>query len=88
MDGTPVPVVSEADGRYRIVIPEIAADQLGDTHRVVVTTAGADPMTVQVSALSYVKACLEDAASGSDMVDAMTALYYYYKAASELKQTG
>ena len=45
-------------------------------------------MTVQVSALSYVKACLEDAASGSDMVDAMTALYYYYKAASELKQTG
>ena len=88
VDGAPVPVSSEADGRYLIVIPEISADQLGDTHRVVVTTAGADPMTVQVSALSYVKACLEDAASGSDMVDAMTALYYYYKAASELKQTG
>ena len=43
-------------------------------------------MTVQLSALSYVKACLESEASSGEMVNAMAALYHYHKASDALKQ--
>ncbi|MBO5640594.1 MAG: hypothetical protein J5916_11870, partial [Oscillospiraceae bacterium] len=86
LDNASVPVTQEADGRYRIVIPAISADRLGNTHHIVIQTEGAEPMTVQLSALSYVKACLESEASSGEMVNAMAALYHYYKASDALKQ--
>ena len=86
LDGVSVPVTQEADGRYLVAIPAISADRLGDTHHIEILTDGAEPMTVQLSALSYVKACLENEASSREMVNAMAALYSYYKAANDLKQ--
>ena len=86
LDGVAVPVTQEADGRYLVVIPAISADRLGDMHHIEILTDGADPMTVQLSALSYVKACLESEASSDEMVNAMAALYHYYKASDTLKQ--
>ena len=86
LDSASVPVTREADGRYLVVIPAISADRLGDTHHIEILTDGATPMTVQLSALSYVKACLENEASSDEMVNAMAALYSYYKAANDLKQ--
>ena len=86
LDSASVPVTQEADGRYLVVIPAISADRLGDTHHIEILTDGAEPMTVQLSALSYVKACLENEASSREMVNAMAALYSYYKAANDLKQ--
>ena len=86
LDEVSVPVTQEADGRYLVVIPAISADRLGDMHHIEILTDGAEPMTVQLSALSYVKACLENEASSSEMVNAMAALYHYYKASDTLKQ--
>ena len=86
LDEVSVPVTQEADGRYLVVIPAISADRLGDMHHIEILTDGADPMTVQLSALSYVKACLESEASSGEMVNAMAALYHYYKASDTLKQ--
>ena len=86
LDGQPVSVVPEADGRYRITIPNLSAAQLDDMHQVVITTVDADPLTVQVSALSYVKDCLENENASDDMIDAMAALYYYHVASSAVQQ--
>ncbi len=86
LDGVPVSVIPETDGRYRVVIPTVSADRLGDIHRVDILTDDADPMTVQLSALSYIKACLENEASSTQMVNAMAALYSYCKASDALKQ--
>ena len=80
LDNEPVSVAADANGRYRIVIPDISADQLDRVHRVVISTDGADPMLVQVSVLSYIKTCLEHEASSDEMIDAMASLYYYYAA--------
>ena len=86
LDSASVPVTQEVDGRYLVVIPAISADRLGDTHHIEILTDGATPMTVQLSALSYVKACLENEASSVEMVNAMAALYHYHKASDTLKQ--
>ena len=86
LDGASVPVTPEADSRYRVIIPAISADRLGETHHIEIQTDGAEAMTVQLSALSYVKACLESEASSTEMVNAMAALYHYYKASDALKQ--
>lgn len=86
LDGVSVPVTQEADGRYLVVIPAISADRLGEMYHIEILTDGAEPMIVQLSALSYVKACLENEASSDEMVNAMAALYSYYKAANDLKQ--
>lgn len=86
LDDQPVSAVQEADGRCRITIPDLSADELGEMHRVVITTDGEDPLTVQLSALSYVKACLEDESASDAMIDAMAALYNYYTASTVLNQ--
>ena len=86
LDGVSVPVTQEADGRYLVVIPAISADRLGNTHYIEIQTDETAPMTVQLSALSYVKACLESEASRGEMVNAMAALYHYHKASDALKQ--
>ena len=86
LDGVSVPVTQEADGRYLVVIPAISADRLGNTHYIEIQTDETAPMTVQLSALSYVKACLESEASSGEMVNAMAALYHYHKASDALKQ--
>ena len=86
LDGVSVPVTQEADGRYLVVIPAISADRLGEMYHIEILTDGAEPMIVQLSALSYVKACLENEASSAEMVNAMAALYHYYKASDTLKQ--
>ena len=85
LDSAPVVVESEADGRYRIVIPNLSADQLGDMHQVIIETSDSASMTVRISGLSYIKTCLANSASDRDMVNAMAALYSYYSAADALK---
>ena len=82
LNGGQVSAVLTEDSRYRITIPDLSADELDHMHQVVIITDGADPLTVQVSVLSYIKACLEDENSSDDMIDAMAALYGYYAAST------
>lgn len=67
----------QTDGRYLLVIPSIAAHELGDTFTVSVD-GGA--MTIRVSALSYAYSVLSADKSGEQKC-AVSALYEYYNAA-------
>ena len=80
MNGKETEVEKLSDGRYRVAVRDIAAHHLGDMANVTLTTA-AGTTNVTVSAMSYVKACL-DAPADSDETRAMMALYGYYKAAA------
>ena len=86
LDGVPVPVTREEDGRLLIVIPDLTADQLDVMHQLAISTAGADPMIVRLSGLSYIRACLENEDSSDELVNAMAALYSYYSASKDLRQ--
>ncbi|MGX8728237.1 MAG: S41 family peptidase [Lachnospiraceae bacterium] len=69
-----------SDGRYRVAIRDIAAHRLGDTAEVILSTSSG-ASTMNVSALSFVKACLDEPRD-DDEKRAMCALFYYYKAAA------
>ena len=74
-------------GRYIVSIPNISAHELSTTHTIVVETANGTT-TVTVSALSYVKAMLDNAPTGdlsSTYKNAARALYCYSKAADDYK---
>ncbi|MBR6206379.1 MAG: CAP domain-containing protein [Oscillospiraceae bacterium] len=71
------PEVQE-DGRYLIRIPDISAHQLGDMIEVYGYADG--DFTVRVSALSYVRSVLKNAASNKAAKDGLSALYNYYAA--------
>ena len=75
------------DGRYMVRIPKISAHKLGITYTVKVTTDSGTAVT-KVSGLSYVQMLLNHEAYANNSVaqNAMASIYYYYKAAYELKQ--
>lgn len=76
----------QADGRYRIVVPGIAAHRLGTEQTITVTADG--ECAINASALSYANLLMksETYSDGSDGAQAarktMTALYRYYAAAA------
>ena len=80
VNGKDAEVEKLSDGRYRVAVRDIAAHRLGDMANVTLTTA-AGSTNVTVSAMSYVKACL-DAPADTDETRAMMALYGYYKEAA------
>ena len=78
--------VKTIGGQYRVQIKDIPAHLLGKTYTLKVTTENGTA-TVKVSALSYVHALLSNAyyAGNEDAENAAASIYYYYKAAYELK---
>lgn len=71
--------VKQADGRYKVTIPNISAHQLGDTYTVTaVTTNGTAKCSI--SALSYVYAILSGSSYDKTAKDAVSSLYKYYDA--------
>ena len=89
--GTPTVTVDGNDytatktgGRWVVVIPNISAHELIDSHTIVLTTAKGTA-TVTVSALSYVKGALDYYTEDADSQNAMAAIYAYSKAAQDFK---
>ena len=86
LGGNSIECVKQQDGRYRIEIAGISADELGDTYNVTVSAGG--EFTISVSALSYVDTALnsDSAVFNNDIAHfAVTALYRYYIAAVNYK---
>ena len=73
--------VLQPDGRYLVEITELAAHKLGDTQTVTVSVDGADDFTIQVSALTFTYNTLNSSSSTQDKRDLAAALYKYYQAA-------
>ncbi len=70
--------VKQADGRYKVTIPNISAHHLGDTYTITVVTANGTA-SCKVSALSYVNAILNENSS-TIAKNAVSAFYRYYEA--------
>ena len=73
--------VLQPDGRYLVEISGIAAHQLGDTQTVTVSVDGANDFTVRVSALTFSYNTLNSSSSTQDKRELAVALYNYYEAA-------
>lgn len=71
--------VVQTGGRYKIVIPNIAAHNLGKTYTINITTANGTSV-YNVSALSYVYAVLNSNAFDGTAKDAVSSIYKYYDA--------
>ena len=65
------------DGRYRIQIDNIPAHKLADTYTVHVSAN--TKFDIEISAMSYVNAVLNDGTNDTDLYNAVTALYHYCK---------
>lgn len=85
IDGRDAAAEKVSNGKYRVVIPNIGAKNLGKKYTVVVSTDAGDT-TVEVSALNYVKIALSNTDPEPSNLEkqAMGALYYYAKAAEAL----
>ena len=70
--------VKQADGRYKVTIPDISAHQLGDIYTITAETTNGTA-TCSLSALSYVYAIL-DGSSNNTSKNAVSSLYIYYDA--------
>ena len=70
--------VKQADGRYKVTIPDISAHQLGDKYTITAETTNGTA-TCSLSALSYVYAIL-DVSSDNAAKNAVSSLYIYYDA--------
>ena len=70
--------VKQADGRYKVTIPDISAHQLGDTYTITAETTNGTA-TCSLSALSYVYAVLNEN-SDNTAKNAVSSLYIYYDA--------
>ncbi len=71
--------VKQADGRYKVTIPNISAHQLGDMYTVTAETSNG-AATCSLSALSYVYAILSGSSYDKTAKDAVSAFYKYYEA--------
>ena len=80
IDGGESQTASMAGNRYAIRITGISAHKLSKTYNVKVTTNKGE-MTINVSALSYVRTVLNFANPPTNELNTVVALYYYYKAA-------
>jgi len=79
--GNAVDAVLQTDGRYRIRIKNISADDLSDTYEIEISAG--ESFTVSVSALSYVNTVLNsdsDTFNNTTAHYAVTSLYRYYVA--------
>ena len=79
--GNAVDAVLQTDGRYRIQIKNISADDLSDTYEIEISAGG--NFTVSVSALSYVNTVLNsdsDTFNNTTAHYAVTSIYRYYVA--------
>ena len=72
-------ITKQSDGRYKIVISNIAAHNLGKTFNISVTTANGET-TYNVSALSYVYAVLNNASFDETAKYAVSSIYKFYEA--------
>ena len=70
--------VKQADGRYKVTIPNISAHQLGDTYTITASTTNGTAKC-SLSALSYVYAVL-DGNNNNTAKNAVSSLYIYYDA--------
>ena len=70
--------VKQADGRYKVTIPDISAHQLGDMYTITAETTNGTA-TCSLSALSYVYSIL-DGNSNNTAKNAVSSLYIYYDA--------
>ena len=71
--------VKQADGRYKVTIPDISAHQLGDMYTVTAETTNGTA-TCSLSALSYVYAVLNGSSNDKNAKNAVSSLYIYYDA--------
>ena len=69
--------VKLSDGRYCIQIDNIPAHKLAETHTIHVKAK--TDFDLKISAMSYVNAVLNERADDTDLSNAVTALYHYYK---------
>lgn len=86
INGEEAQAVLQADGRYLVVIPNLAAHRLGQTYDVVIETeSGVNALSV--SAMSYVNAVLNADVYQDNAVakDAVSAIGKYYEAAMAYK---
>ena len=72
--------VKQADGRYKVTIPNIPAHQLGDQYLITAVTDNGTA-TCKLSALSYAYAVLDGSSFDEIAKDAVSALCEYYEAA-------
>ena len=79
--------VLQPDGRYLVEISGIAAHQLGDDQNVTVSTDGANDFTVRVSALTFSYNTLNSSSSTQDKRELAAALYNYYEAAMNYRNS-
>ena len=84
VNGKPAEIITKPDGRRRIAVSGIPAHKLGDTYEVKISTTNGDS-TVQISAMSYVYACLSKTSATELERNSAAALYHYYAAAMAYK---
>ena len=77
VNGVKTKVYLTSDKRFKVVIPDIPAHRLGSTYTISLKT-GTLENTVTISAMSYVKAVLEQSTQ-EDEINTSMALYNYYK---------
>ena len=85
VNGDPVTVVKQNDGRRRITISNISAHQLGDTYSVSITSDNGTA-SYSVSALSYVYAVISSNDFDELAKDAVSSLFAYYNATMEYRK--
>ena len=79
VDGNSATPVVSGNGVYLIYIPNIAGNQLGNKHTVVVTTESGQQITLSnVSAMGYAQRAMAANEDNTIAKNAMTSLYYYY----------
>ena len=79
VDGNSATPVASGNGVYLIYIPNIAGNQLGNKHTVVVTTESGQQITLSnVSAMGYAQRAMAANEDNTIAKNAMTSLYYYY----------
>ena len=76
VNGKPAEIITKPDGRRRIAVSGIPAHKLGDTYEVKISTTNGDS-TVQISAMSYVYACLSKTSATELERNSAAALYHY-----------
>ena len=75
--------VKQVGARYRVIIPNVMAHQLGDMHTLHLTTT-AGSVEVHVSALSYANSIFNSSSMGTTDKYFAVALFKYYQAATAL----
>lgn len=84
VNGKKATVTRTSDGRFKVVIPDLAAHKLGITANVRLTTGGA-VTTVKVSGFSYIRNVIRDSKNTLEKNTVMALYNYYEKAKAYLE---